>query len=561
MEGRPPMTGNGHCPICLLILILLLQPADLCAQAPVTQQPAGPIAIGVLEMDANDVGEGEARAITERLRAYLGRQRVNNQTVFQVIERNKMESIMAELGFQFSGACDTDECVVQVGKILGATKMVAGSVSRVGTLYSLQVRIVDIATSRIETQSFQDVYGIEQVLTTATDGVAQELAAFVAGETEAATPAGPPAGQPAVLTTAGIRFESTPPGAFIVIEGRQVGLTPATVVLTEGMHSVFFRHEGYHEELLNVQVVAGRDRTEMVTLREIPRGSFTLVTDPPGCTVLVDGTDIGQRTPLNRFAVYEGLHRIEIRREGYEPKTREITVRGRDNVALEVTLRAAGSAQLTFRSTLAGATATVIGRERQQTVLEQAEEGLTLPPGEYTVEVTAKGYRPFTRTVNLGNGANEVVPIELQPKSRAVAGLLSVMPGMGQFYSGKTLQGVLFLAGVGATAAMTFGEQGTYDALKGEYDDLQAAYDEATTTAQIDALRGRLDGKYRELTSSRDKLTTSATLMMAVWAVGILEAYTLMPRLRPIGGPDVATDLGLSTRGRRLNLTLTVTFR
>jgi TM2 domain-containing membrane protein YozV len=216
---------------------------------------------------------------------------------------------------------------------------------------------------------------------------------------------------------------------------------------------------------------------------------------------------------------------------------------------------------LTFHSTLAGATATVIGRERQQTVLERAEEGLTFPPGTYTVTVKAKGYHKLSRSVDLINGVIEHMVVDLRPKSRLVAGLLSVVPGMGQFYSGKTLQGALFLAGVGATTAMTFGEQGTYDALKGEYDDLQAAYDEATTTAQIDALRQHLDDKYAELTSSRDKMMSSATLMTVVWVAGILDAYALMPRLRPIGGPNVTTDLGLSTRGRRLNLSLTVSFR
>ena len=86
-----------------------------------------PLTIGVLDLDANGVEDYEARAIAERLRIYLGRTQV-----FQVIERNQMENIMEEMGFQFSGACDTDECVVQVGRMLGASKMVAGSVSRVG---------------------------------------------------------------------------------------------------------------------------------------------------------------------------------------------------------------------------------------------------------------------------------------------------------------------------------------------------------------------------------------------------------------------------------------------
>jgi hypothetical protein len=180
--------------LALLMAALMLQGAlgPAVALALVEQQPPapqpGPLLVGVLELDPNNVDAGEARAIAERLRLYLGRQRIGGQVVFQVIERNKMETIMQELGFQLSGACDTDECVVQVGKVLGASKMVAGSVSKVGTLYSLQVRIVDMQTSKIEQQAFADVDGIELVLTEATQSVAAELAAAVQGTQPAPQP-------------------------------------------------------------------------------------------------------------------------------------------------------------------------------------------------------------------------------------------------------------------------------------------------------------------------------------------------------------------------------------
>lgn len=162
--------------LVLLTLQMSVGPALAAGLSPLLQGQQTPpqqerMLIGVLELDANGVEESEARAIAERLRLYLGR-----QGIFQVIERNSMNAIMDELGFQLSGACDTDECVVQIGKILGARKMVAGSVSKVGTLYSLQVRLVDIETSRIEDQQFSDVNGIEAVLTDATQAVSRDLA-------------------------------------------------------------------------------------------------------------------------------------------------------------------------------------------------------------------------------------------------------------------------------------------------------------------------------------------------------------------------------------------------
>lgn len=166
-----------------LMLTLSVGPSLVLAASVRTDQPAAlprqqqeqeQLTIGVIDLDANGVADAEASAISERLRIWLGR-----TGVFEVIERNQMESIMTEMGFQESGACNTDECVVQVGQVLGASKMVAGSVSKVGNLYSLQIRMVDITTSRVENPLFVDVTGIEEVLLTATQDIADDLAALV----------------------------------------------------------------------------------------------------------------------------------------------------------------------------------------------------------------------------------------------------------------------------------------------------------------------------------------------------------------------------------------------
>lgn len=169
--------------ILLLSLLLLLLPlsADAAVSGGVlpamqVQEHQERMLIGVLDLDPNNVKEGEARAIAERLRVKLA-----ELEIFDVIERNKMETILEEQGFQHSGACNDIECIVDVGKILGVPKMVAGSVSQVGTLYSLQVRIIDVETAMIEYVAYKDMDGIEKVMTEAAGDVAQELANKVRG--------------------------------------------------------------------------------------------------------------------------------------------------------------------------------------------------------------------------------------------------------------------------------------------------------------------------------------------------------------------------------------------
>ena len=109
--------------VCIASLLALFWsvtgPCPVSADA--VQQEQELLTVGVLELEAGGVVETEARAISDRLRLFLGR-----TGVFEVIERAQMEEIMVEQGFQMSGACNTNECIIQAGEILGARKMVAG---------------------------------------------------------------------------------------------------------------------------------------------------------------------------------------------------------------------------------------------------------------------------------------------------------------------------------------------------------------------------------------------------------------------------------------------------
>ena len=79
--------------------------------------PRDTILVGVLDLDASNLDPGEARVISDRLRYFI-----NSQPIFQLIERAKMVNIMEEVGFQLSGACDTDECVADA--VLGYGNLV-----------------------------------------------------------------------------------------------------------------------------------------------------------------------------------------------------------------------------------------------------------------------------------------------------------------------------------------------------------------------------------------------------------------------------------------------------
>jgi TolB-like protein len=113
---------------------------------------------------------------------------------FSVMERERMNEILKEQGFQQSGVCSSDECAERAGKIIGVSRMVAGSVGRVGESYLVTLRMIDVATGKIVRSVDETIKGsIETVLESGMASIAQKLVmARDMGPKQAAKPNGVP---------------------------------------------------------------------------------------------------------------------------------------------------------------------------------------------------------------------------------------------------------------------------------------------------------------------------------------------------------------------------------
>jgi len=136
----------------------------VCAQK---QKPS--IAVLTLK-NAAEVKQGEAEIISDRLRIEL----FNTGNV-DVMEREQMQTILQEQGFQASGACTDEGCMVELGKLLGVQNMITGSMGKLGNLYLLNVRSIDVKTGKIMRVVSRDIKGdIEEVVGHLSD-IAYEL--------------------------------------------------------------------------------------------------------------------------------------------------------------------------------------------------------------------------------------------------------------------------------------------------------------------------------------------------------------------------------------------------
>jgi hypothetical protein len=69
--------------------------------------------------------------------------------VFEVMERAMMKEILEEQNFQMTDRCDSTTCVVEVGKVIGVSKIISATVSKTKkNTYAVSARLIDVATAQ-----------------------------------------------------------------------------------------------------------------------------------------------------------------------------------------------------------------------------------------------------------------------------------------------------------------------------------------------------------------------------------------------------------------------------
>lgn len=127
--------------------------------------------VAVLDLKTRDgVSESIAALLSDNLRSTLF-----EFDAFDLLNREDMDSIFKEIKFPASGACDTS-CVVEAGTALGVEKMVSGSIGKVGNLFALSLRMMDIEKAHNEVVLSEQYSGTDTGLPGFVDAAGEKLA-------------------------------------------------------------------------------------------------------------------------------------------------------------------------------------------------------------------------------------------------------------------------------------------------------------------------------------------------------------------------------------------------
>ncbi len=225
---------------------MILMAAALSLTAAVGGGAPPPQRLAVLEIRALGVPVDLAHTLTGVVAEQAGK-----TPGFTAISQSEIGAMLGlERQKQMLG-CGDESCLAEIGGALGASRVLSGSLSKVGESYLLQLELVDTARAVVQGRESRSVPGTPtELIETARDLTHRLLT-----------------GKP--LDTSGrIKFAIEPTGARVVLDGRQVGKAPLAnpVAMDQGKHKIQISADGYVTYETTMEAVPGQVLFQEISL-------------------------------------------------------------------------------------------------------------------------------------------------------------------------------------------------------------------------------------------------------------------------------------------------------
>jgi len=209
-----------------------------------------------------------------------------------------------------------------------------------------------------------------------------------------------------------VTVNSEPPGAAVLADGQQLGVTPVTLELDSGQRQLELRSPGFKVWKQLVDVAPDTPQTLPTVVLKPSDGRLALVTEPAGATVLVDGEFRG-RSPLTLDLDPGRKYRIQASLPGHESVSRTVSLQSGQERRESLRLPAV-TGDVQFVVEPAGVELLVDGKSRGP-----VPDRLAMIAVPQRLEFRKPGYATQSLTINPRPGLAQKVEIKLLTEAAA----------------------------------------------------------------------------------------------------------------------------------------------
>jgi hypothetical protein len=115
------------------------------------------------------------------------------------------------------------------------------------------------------------------------------------------------------VTTGTMTVNTNPPGAQVEVDGTPRGLTPISLSLAAGAHTMVVRGNSGEPRAIPINIVAGAQTSQYIELPAAASvvGQLQVTTEPAGASLIVDGVRRG-KTPMTLLDLVPGPHTVTV---------------------------------------------------------------------------------------------------------------------------------------------------------------------------------------------------------------------------------------------------------
>jgi hypothetical protein len=340
---------------------------------------------------------------------------------YLVMTRENTVIILKDMGIDCTKV--QGECAVETAKNMGAAYVITGNVLKVGETWIFNIRMHQTETSSLV--SHQKIEGETEIaLIGATKGATRVLLKKALPKlsgrqgttlrvTGGATTLrdldlGDDITNKTTDQTAYIAVESTPPGATVLVNGKERGVTPYQGEHPWGRYKVTLSLGQYHPA--QKEVTLASNQTQELNFKLNPAfGSMKITSEPSGARVFLDGEEAG-RTPLDLKRKPSRGYLVRLEAPNFNPHEQELVVEDEKTASMHAKLSSSvGGVQIDSRPS--GAQVTLNGEVVGKTPYSVAKK----PPGTYQVRISKPLYLSSDFSFKLVEGEQYRETVNLEP--------------------------------------------------------------------------------------------------------------------------------------------------